>query len=269
MLAYLDNTLSRGASGDSSGINENYARELMELHTIGAHAGYTQEDVMELGRILSGWGENPVGRTFEFDARKHDRGPKTWLAQSFQKDGGQEEGEKALDLLARHPATARFVCTKLARFFVSDAPPEALVARLEGRFRETGGDLREIYLALFTSPEFWQASFSKTKRPFQFVVSAIRGLGGEINRKVGTEISIRRAFADMGEQPLQCFPPTGYPDDPKVWVNPGSMVARLNFAVRLAAGRVECVSLPEIKEAGKGVARQGARMLASAEFQKR
>ena len=255
MLFYLDNQNSRvpGPRGQG-GINENYAREILELHTLGVDGGYTQADVTELARILTGWSIDDIrtAPVFLFRDKAHDKGVKRFLGLFMATGGGQEEGERALDLIARHPSTAHFISLKLARYFVADNPPPALVARMAEAFRRTDGDLRAVYRELFESPEFWsrQAYRAKIKKPVQFVVSAVRTLGGEIDLE---SPAVGRALAMMGEDLYKCAPPTGYRDNAETWVNPGAMVSRLNFAVRLAADRIDgaMIELPQIQENGR------------------
>ena len=243
MLFYLDNHQSH-----VSGINENYARELMELHTLGVDGGYNQSDVTQLARILTGWSiENPqISATFKFRPRQHDEGEKIFMGQRFEAGHGQDEGERAIDMITKHPSTARFIATKLARYFVSDKPPKSLVDRMTKKFRDTDGDLRALYTTMFTSPEFWSKAslHAKVKKPVQFVVSAIRALGGELEPKN----ELPRDLAEMGEDLYKCPPPTGYKDQAEVWVNPGALVNRLNFASRLALNHVEgvYVQLPQL-----------------------
>src|SRR5688500_12598216 len=162
------------------GLNENYARELMELHTLGVDGGYTQQDIIEVARAFTGWTiANPNDGVFRFTPALHDRGAKTVLGQTLNAGGGIEDGERVLDIVAKHPSTARHIATKLARRFVSDNPPEALVARVAARFTATDGNLRETVRAVVTSPEFFAAEYrgAKTKTPLEFVVSAVREIG--------------------------------------------------------------------------------------------
>src|SRR5204862_6932224 len=160
------------------GLNENYARELMELHTLGVDGGYTQKDVTEVARALTGWTiRNPrQGGGFQFEPRLHDEGQKVVLGHVIKAGGGQSDGEQVLDSLARHPSTAKFISTKLVRRFVSDTPPQALVDRAAKRFADTGGDIREVMRTILTSPEFFapDAYRAKVKTPFEFVVNAVR-----------------------------------------------------------------------------------------------
>src|SRR6266446_9689464 len=199
MLVYLDNTLSTapgspGARGNRTGLNENFAREVMELHTLGADGGYSQEDVITLARILTGWGVNrPDARLFPqyaavFEGARHDYGPKVFLGHAMQ-SRGKAEGEEALEILARSPATAHHIGFELAQYFVADEPPPTLVERLATRFQETDGNIREILQTLFTSREFWDSYGRKYKTPYHFVVSAARAAGvplGNVRPLLGT-----------------------------------------------------------------------------------
>jgi uncharacterized protein (DUF1800 family) len=218
------------------GINENYARELMELHTLGVDGGYTQQDVKEVARAFTGWTiRNPrAGGGFAFQPRMHDNGEKVVLGHRIS-IGGKRDGEQVLDILAKHPATATFIATKLARRFVSDNPPASLVQRAAGRFRESGGDIRETVRLIITSPEFFapDASRAKVKTPFEFVVSAVRATGIE----VGTGLPFATALRELGMPLYMCQPPTGYADRADAWVNTGALLGRMNFAVSLTTGR--------------------------------
>jgi uncharacterized protein (DUF1800 family) len=247
MLYYLDAWLSiapgtrRGEL--RTGLNENYARELLELHTLGVDGGYTQADVVAVARAFTGWtidhprpGHPRSGGGFVFDARAHDRGSKTILGQAFPPEGGREEGERVLDLLARHPATARFVATKLARRFVADDPPAALVERAAALFRDTDGDIRAVVRAIVLSPEFWApgAYRAKVKTPLEFAAGALRALGAETD--AGGPV-LRTLFL-MGQPPYAAQAPTGYADRAEAWASPGGLLARLNFVQALAGGRL-------------------------------
>ena len=193
MLFYLDNWLSTRAdlvipggpnAGRRMGLNENYARELMELHTLGVDGGYTQQDVIEVARCFTGWTiDRPQqGGGFVFRPLAHDRGAKRVLGQVIPAGGGQQDGERVIDILVRHPSTARFIATKLARRFVSDDPPAALVERAAATFRRTDGDIRAVLATIVTSPEFWSADAyrAKIKTPLEVVASAVRALDGRI-----------------------------------------------------------------------------------------
>jgi len=254
MLVYLDNWMSasekdpgmpsrpalppeRGGAGRKRaprGLNENYARELMELHTLGVDGGYTQKDVTEVARAFTGWTiENPRrGSDFRFEPRMHDPGAKVVLGHTIKARGGESDGEQVLDILATHPSTARFIATKLARRFVSDVPPPALVDRAAARFRDTRGDLREVTRTILTSPEFLSpdAYFAKVKTPFEFVVSALRATATEVQDAK----PIVRELQQLGMPLYMCQPPTGYKDTADAWVNTGALVGRLNYALKLA-----------------------------------
>ncbi len=237
------------------GINENYARELMELHTLGVDGGYTQKDVQEVARCFTGWtifqprgggaavnammgeaGRRNAG-TFFFNARVHDDGEKTVLGHKIPAGGGIKDGLTVLDILAHHPATAKFIATKLARHFVSDTPPQSLVDRVAATFTKSDGDIRETLKAIFFSKEFnsTEAYRVKIKRPFELVISAIRTLGAGTNGGPGTHRWIER----MGE-PLYGFQtPNGYSDAAESWVNTGGLLERMNFGLALANNRVQ------------------------------
>lgn len=238
------------------GINENYARELMELHTLGVDGGYTQKDVQEVARCFTGWtifqprggaaaanallGGDAARRsagTFFFNARTHDDGEKIVLGHKIPAGGGMKDGLIVLDILAHHPSTAKFIAVKLVRHFVADDPSPALVERVAATFTKTDGDIRETLKAIFFSPEFnsIEAYRGKIKRPFELVISAIRTLGAETNGGPGTHQWIAR----MGE-PLYGFQtPNGYSDSAESWVNTGGLLERMNFGLALASNRVQ------------------------------
>ena len=223
------------------GLNENYARELMELHTLGVDGGYTQKDVVELARILTGWSIEPQRGEFVFRARMHDVGPKTFLGRTFPAGGGIEEGEAAIRMLARDPRTAKRIAYLLCQRLVADEPPAALVNRVAGRFLATGGQLTESVRTIVTSPEFFDPSYyrAKVKSPFEYVVSAIRASGARTDGRM----PVLRAIGQMGEPLYLCQPPTGYSDVSSAWVNTGALVRRLNFAVALASNRLPGTSV--------------------------
>ena len=233
MLFYLDNAKSR-----REGINENYARELMELHTLGVDGGYKQKDVTELARILTGWSiaRPREGSGFLFRRKQHDRQPKQLLGLRVAAGGGVEEGERAIRYLANHPSTARHIAWKLAQKFVSDEPPPALVDRVAKRFLETGGNLRETVKAVITSPEFNDpAHFNvKVKSPFEYVVSAMRALDAKIVHSRGIMAQLRA----LGQPLYFSEPPTGYAEEAEAWVSSGAVMNRLNFAMELSANRI-------------------------------
>jgi uncharacterized protein (DUF1800 family) len=230
------------------GINENYARELMELHTLGVDAGYTQKDVMELARILTGWtiDQPRNGGGFVFREAMHDAGSKTLLGTTFA-SVGELEGEAALDLLARHPATARHISFKLAQRFIADEPPSAVVDRAAKVFTATRGDIREVVRSILTSAEFLdpKAYRAKVKTPLEFVVSAVRATGTEI---VNAQPMVA-AMQNLGMPLYGAQPPTGYSMTADAWVNTGALLNRMTFAAALVdGGRITPVPPP-----GRGV----------------
>jgi uncharacterized protein (DUF1800 family) len=224
-----------GAQPPARGINENYARELMELHTLGVDGGYTQNDVIALARILTGWTiDRPrQGGGFVFRPGMHDNGPKTLLGVTFR-PGGEDEGERALDLLAEQPATAHHIAYELAQRFVADTPPASLVDRAARRFQQTHGDIREVVRTIVTSPEFFapEARRAKIKTPLEFVVSAVRATGAVV---VNAQPLVA-AMQNLGMPLYGCQPPTGYAMTADAWVNTGALINRMNFAVQLLSG---------------------------------
>jgi uncharacterized protein (DUF1800 family) len=219
------------------GLNENYGRELMELHTLGVDGGYTQKDVTEVARAFTGWTiEKPREfPQFKFDERLHDSDPKLVLGNKIHA-GGIKDGEEVIALLAKNPNTARFISTKLARRFVSDTPPPALVDRMSKTFQKSDGDIREVLRTMIYSPEFWSrdAVRAKVKTPFELVVSSVRALGTEVD----TPMPLVGWIGRIGEPLYQCQPPTGYSDKAETWVNTGSLLNRLNFSLALAGNKV-------------------------------
>jgi uncharacterized protein (DUF1800 family) len=220
------------------GLNENYAREIMELHTLGVDGGYTQKDVQEVARCFTGWTiRNPrAGGEFIFNPYLHDDNEKVVLGHRISAGGGKQDGEKVIKLLARHPSTAKFISTKLARKFVSDNPPQPLVDRMAQSFLKTDGDIREVLRTMFNSAEFWAPEHyrAKIKTPFEMTVSAARALGAETNGAP----AFHRWIAQMGEGLFLAQPPTGYPDTSENWVNTGALLERMNFALALSANRI-------------------------------
>lgn len=232
------------------GINENYARELMELHTLGVDGGYTQKDVQEVARCFTGWTIfDPRGVSarvapqmadnagkYYFNARLHDDGEKMVLGHKIPSGGGVNDGMMVLDILAHHPSTAKFIATKLAIKFVSDNPGTALVDRIATAFTKSDGDIRATLLAVFTSPDFIapETFRAKIKTPFELAVSAVRTLGGQTNGGPGFHQWISR----MGEPIYGYQAPTGYPDTAADWVNTGALLERLNFGLALANNRI-------------------------------
>jgi uncharacterized protein (DUF1800 family) len=246
------------------GLNENYAREIMELHTLGVDGGYTQKDVTEVARCFTGWTmRNPRqgAPQFFFNERIHDHGDKVVLGHRIvSKGGGKNEGDEVIHLLATHPATARFIAYKLARRFVSDEPPKALVDRAAETFRKTDGDIRAVVKTIVTSPEFASpaARAAKVKTPFEFVVSAVRASGAEVDDARG----LAGRVAAMGMPLYQQQPPTGYKDTADAWVSTSGLLARLNLALDLAAGKVRGVAMDPSHVVS-------AQTLGSPEFQRR
>jgi uncharacterized protein (DUF1800 family) len=219
------------------GLNENYGRELMELHTLGVDGGYTQKDVTEVARSFTGWTiekprQNPE---FKFDERLHDPDPKFVLGKKIHA-GRQKDAEEVMDLLAHHPSTAKFISTKLARRFVADNPPPELVERMAKTFRTSDGDIRAVMKTMIYSPEFWsrEAYRAKIKSPFELVVSAVRALGTDVD----TPMPLVQWVGRIGEPLYQCQPPTGYSDKADAWVNTGALLNRLNFSLTLAGNKV-------------------------------
>jgi uncharacterized protein (DUF1800 family) len=221
------------------GLNENYARELMELHTLGVDGGYSQRDVTELARILTGWGidqrkalQGGTGDLFHFDAKKHDRGDKTWLGQSVA-GSGQAEGERALDRLAAHPSTARHIAFKLAQAFVADEPPPSLVDRLAENFKATGGDLKAVTRTLIRSDEFWsrEAAGAKFKSPYQYLISSLRA----VDAPLGNPAPLLQALAQAGQPLFGAATPDGYKNTAAAWRNPEALTQRVQIATTLSS----------------------------------
>jgi uncharacterized protein (DUF1800 family) len=282
MLFYLDNWLSAdpeaaeriqqqrparrgGPAGDAQqpqpqqaqqrrrGLNENYARELLELHTLGVDGGYTQRDIVEVARAFTGWTIAPAreqqrqGRAaarlldmagavqdgqFRFTPMLHDRGEKTVLGQKIKAGGGIDDGERVLDIIARHPSTAHHIAYQLAQRFVADEPPKTLVDRAAKKFRDTDGDLREVVRTIVTSDEFFSKDVrgAKLKTPLEFLASGLRATGREM--RDGRQLL--RALMEMGMPLYMCQPPTGYDDTAETWVSAGALVARMNIAQQIA-----------------------------------
>ena len=247
MLFYLDNWLS--ASPDAAmarfapnnrrrGLNENYARELMELHTLGVDGGYTQKDVQEVARCFTGWTiRQPRGEGgFYFEPRIHDRGDKTVMGRRIPAGGGMDDGLAVLDLLAQHPSTAHFISLKLARRFVSDKPPSSVVNKAADAFRQSDGDIPTVLRALFDAPEFYapETFQAKVKKPLEYVASALRATGAEVQ----ISHQLLRYLGRMGEPLFLAQPPTGYPDAGSSWTSPDMLLTRVNFAADLIANRI-------------------------------
>ncbi|MCZ8203991.1 DUF1800 domain-containing protein [Gemmatimonas sp.] len=227
------------------GLNENYARELMELHTLGVDGGYTQQDVVEVARALTGWTleRGAQGGGFVFRPQAHDAGAKTILGVRFPAGRGQEEGEAVLDLLAYHPRTAEFIARKLVQRFVSDSPPPALVARAAERFRLSRGNIRETVRTIVTSPEFFSADAyrAKVKSPFELVVSALRALDAAPDVTARTAQLVSR----LGQPLFGHQAPNGYPETGEAWMNTGAILNRINFGLTVAGDRVPGVRLAQ------------------------
>jgi uncharacterized protein (DUF1800 family) len=265
MLFYLDNWQNvapvTNKKGKSQGLNENYARELMELHTLGVDSGYKQDDVISLARILTGWGFKQPGQkvvdgySFQFNANRHDFGNKIFLGQNII-GSGIGEGEQALDILSRHPNTARHISFELAQYFVSDNPPKSLVDRLTKRFLDTEGDIKSVLDSLFHSPEFMDKKYygAKFKTPYQYIVSSVRAIDPvQDNAKLGdfySKLHMSRYGIVNNPKPLNdflnqlgmpiygCPTPNGYKNTQDAWLSPDSMTRKLNFATNLGNGKL-------------------------------
>jgi len=281
MLFYLDNArsvadaehrppgfrvLAAARPKAPTGLNENYARELLELHTLGVDGGYSERDVTELARVLTGWSiDRRDGADFVFRPALHDVGAKTVLGRTLAPGGGVEEGEETIRFLARHPSTARHIAWKLCQRFVADDPPPALVERVAKRFLATRGDLRETVREVVTSAEFRDPAFfgEKVKSPFEYAVSGVRALGGSTDGR-----GLAREIARMGEPLYACAPPTGYPEASAGWLSAGALVARLDFSLALAEGRIPGTRVCS-GDVADGAGDGAAVLLAAPEFQKR
>jgi uncharacterized protein (DUF1800 family) len=252
MLVYLDNTQNTASARTGQDqLNENFAREVMELHTLGADAGYTQGDVETLARVFTGWRLNPLdsseypGVAAVFDGPRHDYGAKVFLGRPLQARG-KAEGEEALDILASSPATAHHIAFELAQYFVADAPPPALVDRLAARFLATGGDIRQVLKTLFDSPEFWASAGQKYKTPYEFVVSAVRAAGVPFNN-----VRPLLGWIDRLGMPLfGCETPDGYKNTTEAWLSPDATMQRIAFAAAFARGAVPVASDSDDEVAG-------------------
>ena len=229
------------------GLNENYARELMELHTLGVDGGYTQQDIIEVARALTGWTMNPRGTAeFGFRPEIHDAAQKAVLGHVIPAGGGVEDGEMVLDIVARHPATAKFIARKLAIRLVSDAPPDALVDRAAQTFLKSDGDIREVVRTIVTSPEFFsRASYrSKVKSPFELVASALRAVGAQAD----TTMRSAQMVGFLGAPIFGHQAPNGWPETGESWMNSGAILNRINFGVTVAAGRLPGAALAQWTE---------------------
>ena len=230
--------LAKQKGKQARGLNENYARELMELHTLGVDGGYTQKDIIEVARCFTGWTISQPNRGGEFiyNDRVHDKGEKIVLGVKIPAGGGRADAEKVLDILARHPSTARFISTKLAQKFVADDPPPTLIERMAKTFHDTDGDIRAVMSAMLDSKEFFSegAFRAKVKTPLELVVSAVRAT----NAQVDFAIPLANQIAQLGEPLYRKIEPTGYSSANAEWVNSAALLARMNFALALAANRV-------------------------------
>ena len=288
MLMYLDNFSSMGVNEQMTtgfpakagpnaqqkaknvkGLNENYAREVMELHTLGVDGGYTQNDVTQAARVLTGWTIYPMGDRaygsqmkqladrmgqanftkrgfvrdgdFLFAANRHDTKEKVVLGKKFPAGGGYEEGVELLKMLADHPSTARFISRKIAVRFVNDNPPQALVDRMAKTFTATNGDIRQVLITMVSSKEFWskQALREKTKSPFELAISAVRSLDAEIN----APYMLYTWISKMGQKMYYYQAPTGFPDKGQYWINTGALLYRMNFGLALASQKIPGVTI--------------------------
>jgi uncharacterized protein (DUF1800 family) len=248
MLFYLDNWLSVSPNGMSArmpanarrrGINENYAREIMELHTLGVDGGYTQEDVKEVARCFTGWTlVRPRGNPeFRFEPGLHDQGEKKVLGVRIAAGGGVEDGMKVIDLLARHPSTARFIAAKLARRFLADEPPTSVINGAAEAFRRSDGDIRTVVRSIIEAPEFYSPEVyrAKVKKPLEYVASALR----VTNAETRVTHQLLRYLGRMGEPLFLAQPPTGYPDTGASWISPDMLLTRMNFVSDLVGNRVD------------------------------
>jgi uncharacterized protein (DUF1800 family) len=261
MLFYLDNWQNTAPKAKGPGLNENYARELMELHTLGVDGGYSQKDVITLARVLTGL--NIAGRNRKpdpdqevignsgavFEPSRHDFSQKTLLGHPSM-TSGEQEIEEVLDMLARHPATAHHVAFKLAQYFVADNPPPHLVNKLAQRFRQTDGDIKAVMQTLLASDEFWNQKYehSKYKSPFRYVVSAIRATGEQSPKPE----FINQFLTTQGQPIYGCLTPDGYKNTKDLWMNPGALVDRINLATTIGSGQLpgSHSGPPEYRELG-------------------
>jgi uncharacterized protein (DUF1800 family) len=256
MLEYLDNARSIGpnsraaqrvekvaemrpdgklAKAASAGLNENYGRELMELHTLGVNGGYTQADVTQVAKVFTGWTIDKDTKEFAFNDRRHEPGSKVVLGKTIREDG-KNEGLEVLHMLATSPSTAHFICQKLAVRFVSDTPPPALVNRMADTFLASKGDLKAVLRTMWTSPEFWSPDVvrAKVKTPEEFVISAVRASGANVTNPA----ALVQSEAKLGMPIYGMQTPNGYGWKQEDWVNTGALVSRMNFSLVLSSGRI-------------------------------
>jgi len=248
------------------GLNENYAREVMELHTLGVDGGYTQSDVTQAARILTGWTVYPMDENsalrktldkmgedtfkargflrdgdFLFAANRHDSNEKIVLGEKFPAGGGYEEGVKLLKMLANHPATAQFISRKIAIRFVNDNPPQSLVNKMTKTFTSRGGDIKQVLITMVSAPEFWskEALREKTKSPFELAISAVRSLDADIKMPY----QLYTWVSKMGQRMYYYQAPTGFPDKGQYWINTGALLSRMNFGLALASQKIPGVKI--------------------------
>ena len=250
MLLYLNNATSMGPQSLAAvrarknpknkqdlGLNENYARELMELHTLGVNGGYTQHDVTEVAKVFTGWTlDRPYdGGAYNFNVNRHEPGPKTVLGQTIA-PSGEEEGYQVLHLLATNPATAHFISLELAQRFVSDTPPPAMVNRMAKAFQASGGDIKIVLRAMVHSPEFFTTATvnAKLKTPLEYVTSAVRASGADVTNP----LLLVQSLQQLGMPLYGCLPPTGYKWDEATWLSSSALVNRMNFALTLSTNRI-------------------------------
>jgi uncharacterized protein (DUF1800 family) len=263
MLVYLDNFRSVGPDSPaatrikraqqanpngkliqqaSAGLNENYGRELMELHTLGVNGGYTQADVTMVAKVFTGWGiDRPYqGGEYQFEERRHEPGTKTVLGRTIN-ENGEQEGLEVLHMLATSPATAHFISNKLAIRFVSDNPPPALVDRMAASFLKSNGDIKTVLRTMFNSPEFWSTAAyrAKVKTPEEFVISAVRASGAQVVNPQALVQSLDK----LGQPLYGMQTPNGYSWTQEGWVSTGALVSRMNFALVLSANRIPGVRM--------------------------
>jgi uncharacterized protein (DUF1800 family) len=249
------------------GLNENYAREVMELHTLGVDGGYTQQDVTQAAKVLTGWTIYPIGQygklgkdvmdkigdnrlesqgfvhdsDFLFNANRHDKSEKVVLGKHFGPDGGYQEGVQLLSMLAHNPATAKFISRKIAVRFVSDNPPQSLLNKMTKTFLAKDGDIKQVLITMVSAPEFWNTSAirEKTKSPFELAIGSVRSLNASIEQPYQLYNWINK----MGERVYYYQAPTGFPDKGQYWINTGALLNRMNFGLALASGRIPGVKI--------------------------
>jgi len=239
---------------NQKGLNENYAREIMELHTLGVDGGYTQSDVTQAARVFTGWtihpsiaynkeskGSNKEQEDFMFAENRHDKKKKIVLGTEFPAGGGYDEGKKLIHLLAAHPSTAKFIAKKLAVRFVSDNPPQSLVDKMTKTFLEKEGDIKQVLITMVNAPEFWSKEVisKKTKSPFEVIISAVRNTNAQVNNPY----LLFQWMNKMGEKVYYYQAPTGFPDRGQYWINTGSLLNRMNFGLAFASQRIPGIKL--------------------------